>query len=244
MYTSASALTLALEVDKLTAKYGRIPILNGVTFTARAGEVLGILGYNGMGKTTLMKVLIGLLPSSGGTIRLEGKDVTQETAFLRSRAGIGYVPQGREVFPRLSVRDNLRMGASALGAERDQVVQSVVTEFPILERLHDRMAGTLSGGEQQILAIARALCARPRLLLLDEPTEGIQPSIIDQIAEALGRLATGGNLTIILVEQNLEFVAGLASRALIIQKGQIVSEVPPQNLRSAMEIDEIAGIQL
>jgi branched-chain amino acid transport system ATP-binding protein len=244
MYISASAPTLALEVDKLTAKYGRIPILNGVTFTARAGEVLGILGYNGMGKTTLMKVLIGLLPSSGGTIRFESKDITRETAFLRSRAGIGYVPQGREVFPRLSVRDNLRMGASALGAERDQVVRSVVAEFPILERLYDRMAGTLSGGEQQILAIARALCARPRLLLLDEPTEGIQPSIIDQIAEALARLATAGNMTIILVEQNLEFVAGLASRALIIQKGLIVSEVPPQNLHSAMEIDEIAGIQL
>jgi branched-chain amino acid transport system ATP-binding protein len=186
MYISASALTLALEVDKLTAKYGRIPILNGVTFTARAGEVLGILGYNGMGKTTLMKVLIGLLPSSGGTIRFESRDITRETAFLRSRAGIGYVPQGREVFPRLSVRDNLRMGASALGAERDQVVRSVVAEFPILERLYDRMAGTLSGGEQQILAIARALCARPRLLLLDEPTEGIQPSIIHRGAGAVG----------------------------------------------------------
>ena len=244
MYTSASVPTLALEVDRLTAGYGRIPILNGVTFTARAGEILGILGYNGMGKTTLMKALIGLLPSSGGMIRFEGKDITGQAAFLRSRGGIGYVPQGREVFPRLSVRDNLRMGASALGAERDQVVRDVVAEFPVLDRLHDRVAGTLSGGEQQILAIARALCGRPRLLLLDEPTEGIQPSIIDQIAEALGRLAKGGNLTIILVEQNLEFVSGLASRALIIQKGRIVNEVPPENLHSAMELDEIAGIQL
>jgi ABC-type branched-subunit amino acid transport system ATPase component len=121
-------------------------------------------------------------------------------------------------------------------------VHEVLAEFPILQRLIDRAAGTLSGGEQQILAIARALCARPRLLLLDEPTEGIQPSIIDHITEALGRLAKGGDITMILVEQNLEFVAGLASRALIIQRGQIVNEVSPENLHSAMDIDEVAGI--
>jgi branched-chain amino acid transport system ATP-binding protein len=231
-----------LEVEGVTASYGRIQILNGVHFAARAGEVLGIIGYNGMGKTTLMKTLIGLVPASGGTIRFEGRDITHEPAFSRARIGIGYVPQGREVFPRLNVRDNLRIGSSAAGAGRDQVVHEVLAEFPILQRLIDRVAGTLSGGEQQILAIARALCARPRLLLLDEPTEGIQPSIIDHIAEALGRLVKGGNITMILVEQNLEFVAGLASRALIIQRGRIVNEVLPENLHSAMDIDEVAGI--
>ena len=216
MCTSASALKPMLEVDGLTASYGRIPVLNGVSFTVAAGEVLGILGYNGMGKTTLIKSLIGLVPSSGGSIRFDGRDITREPAFMRARSGIGYVPQGREVFPRLSVRDNLRMGSTIAGAQRDQMVHEVIAEFPTLERLLDRAAGTLSGGEQQILVIARALCARPRLLLLDEPTEGIQPSIIDHIAEALGQLATTRSITIILVEQNLEFIAGLASRALVI----------------------------
>ena len=220
MCTSASALKPMLEVDGLTASYGRIPVLNGVSFTVAAGEVLGILGYNGMGKTTLIKSLIGLVPSSSGSIRFDGRDITREPAFMRARSGIGYVPQGREVFPRLSVRDNLRMGSTIAGAQRDQMVHEVIAEFPTLERLLDRAAGTLSGGEQQILVIARALCARPRLLLLDEPTEGIQPSIIDHIAEALGQLATTRSITIILVEQNLEFIAGLASRALVIQKRQ------------------------
>ena len=244
MCTSASALKPMLEVDGLTASYGRIPVLNGVSFTVAAGEVLGILGYNGMGKTTLIKSLIGLVPSSSGSIRFDGRDITREPAFMRARSGIGYVPQGREVFPRLSVRDNLRIGSTIAGAQRDQMVHEVIAEFPTLERLLDRAAGTLSGGEQQILVIARALCARPRLLLLDEPTEGIQPSIIDHIAEALGQLATTRSITIILVEQNLEFIAGLASRALVIQKGRIVNEVEPAKLHSAMEIDEIAGIEL
>ena len=243
MYISASAMPM-LEVNQLAAGYGRIPVLNSVDFAVRAGEVLGILGYNGMGKTTLMKALMRLLPSTGGTIRFEGTDITREPAFSRARRGIGYVPQGREVFSRLSVRDNLRMGASTAGAGRNGVVQGVLAEFPTLERLLDRVAGSLSGGEQQILAIARALCARPKLLLLDEPTEGIQPSTIDHIAETLGRLAAERNLTIILVEQNLEFIARLATRALIIQKGRIVNEVSPENLHSTMDIDEIAGIHL
>ena len=125
-----------LEVEGVTANYGRIPILNGVHFAARAGEVLGIIGYNGMGKTTLMKTLIGLVPSSGGTIRFEGRDITREPTFFRARIGIGYVPQGREVFPRLNVRDNLRMGSSTAGARRDQVVHEVLAEFPILPAPH------------------------------------------------------------------------------------------------------------
>ena len=232
-----------LEVKGLTAGYGRIPVLNGVDFAARAGEVLGIIGYNGMGKTTLMKALIGLVPATGGTIRFEGTDITHEPAFSRARRGIGYVPQGREVFPRLNVRDNLRIGASTAGAGRDRVVQGVLAEFPTLQRLLDRVAGTLSGGEQQILAIARALCARPRLLCSTSRQKESSRRSSTTLPRRWGG-SQGGNLTMILVEQNLEFVAGLATRALIIQKGRIVNEVLPENLHSAMEIDEVAGIHL
>ena len=238
MSTSANADPI-LAVSALSASYRRIPILNGIDFSARTREVVGIVGFNGMGKTTLMKALIGLLPASTGTIRFDGSDVTRMPSFMRARCGIGYVPQGREVFPRLSVRDNLRMGAVGIGAGRKETLDAVVDEFPRLKRLMDRTAGTLSGGEQQILAIARALCSRPKLLLLDEPTEGIQPSIIEHIGEALGRWVNTANVTIILVEQNLEFVSGLANRALILHKGRIVNELPPGKLHSAMELDEV-----
>lgn len=231
-----------LEVKGLKASYGRIPILTGIDFYAGTKEVVGIVGFNGMGKTTLMKALIGILPVSSGTIEFDGVDITQSPSFARARLGIGYVPQGRQVFPRLSVWDNLRMGAASLGWRRRESVGAVVDEFPMLKRLVDRQAGTLSGGEQQILAIARALCGRPKLLLLDEPTEGIQPSIVELIAEILPRWADMATLTIILVEQNLEFVSRLASRALILHKGQIVNQVTPKKLHSAMELDEIAEL--
>jgi branched-chain amino acid transport system ATP-binding protein len=231
-----------LEVERLTASYGRIPILTGVSFAVGEGEIVGILGNNGMGKTTLMKTLMGFVPATGGTIRFGGADITREAAYARARRGIGYVPQGREIFPRLSVLQNLRMGAATAGAARDDIVQSVLAEFPILERLLDRQGGSLSGGEQQILAIGRALCARPRLLLLDEPTEGIQPSIIEHIAEALARLAATKRLTIVLVEQHLEFVAQLSGRVLVIQKGAIVRELAASKLHDAGIVDEIAGI--
>jgi branched-chain amino acid transport system ATP-binding protein len=231
-----------LDVAALTASYGRIPILTGVSFSVREGEIVGILGNNGMGKTTLMKTLMGFVPATGGSVRVGGVDITREAAFARARRGIGYVPQGREIFPRLSVLQNLRMGAATAGDARDRVVQSVLAEFPILERLLGRQGGSLSGGEQQILAIGRALCARPKLLLLDEPTEGIQPSIIEHIAEALTRLATTSGLTILLVEQHLEFVAQLSSRVLVIQKGTIVRELAASKLQDATVVDEIAGI--
>ena len=232
-----------LEVRALRANYGRIPILNGIDFDVAAGEVVGILGHNGMGKTTLMRALMGLIPTAGGSVTLDGNDITRAPPHMRVRRGLGYVPQGREIFPRLSVRDNLRMAAAASGGRDDGVVAAVLGDFPRLEPLLDREGGALSGGEQQILAIARCLCTGPRLILLDEPTEGIQPSIVEQISEMLGALRAARGLTIVLVEQNLDFVASLSNRVLLIQKGEIVKSLDPGELRDADVVEEFVGVQ-
>jgi branched-chain amino acid transport system ATP-binding protein len=233
---------MMLNVDGLRTGYGRIPILNGVSFTANEGEFIGILGHNGMGKTTLLKALMGFLPATGGSVRFDGNDVTAAEPYHRARLGFGYVPQGREIFPGLTVYDNLRMGCTKqAGAEQDTIA-SVLEAFPRLKPLLDREGGALSGGEQQLLAIARCLCGKPRLVLLDEPTEGIQPSIIDEIVETLQRLRDNSGLTLILVEQNLDFIAALSHRILIIQKGTITSEVQPGDLGGASLVGEFIGI--
>ncbi len=229
-----------LAVTGLRANYGRIPILTGIDLEIAEGEAVGILGHNGMGKTTLMKTLIGLVPASGGRIAFAGADVTREPADRRARRGLGYVPQGREIFPRLSVRENLRMAALAGGDE--SAVEEALADFPSLAPLLDRAGGALSGGEQQILAIARCLCTRPHLLLLDEPTEGIQPSIVARIAETLAALRRSRNLTLVLVEQNLDFVAALSSRVLIIQKGEIVRALEPEALHRSDFVEEFVGM--
>ncbi|SHK79893.1 amino acid/amide ABC transporter ATP-binding protein 2, HAAT family [Bradyrhizobium lablabi] len=233
---------MMLNVQGLRTGYGRIPILNGISFAVREGEFIGILGHNGMGKTTLLKALMGFLPATGGHVRLDGADLTAAEPFRRARLGLGYVPQGREIFPGLSVHDNLRMGCSKqAGAEQD-IIAEVLEEFPRLKRLLDRSGGALSGGEQQLLAIARCLCGKPRLILLDEPTEGIQPSIIDEIVEVLLRLRDYSGLTMILVEQNLDFIAALSKRILIIQKGAITREVQPGDLGDPSLVGEFIGI--
>ena len=231
-----------LEVSGLRAAYGRIPILYGIDLEIQAGEVVGILGHNGMGKTTLMKTLIGLVPATDGSIVFDGVDVTRERADRRARRGMGYVPQGREIFPRLSVRENLRMAALAAGGSDESAVDEVLADFPRLEPLLDREGSALSGGEQQILAIARCLCTRPRLILLDEPTEGIQPSIVEQIAENLAALRAARGLTVVLVEQNLDFTAALSTRVLLIQKGEIVRALAPESLRDPEIIEEFVGV--
>jgi branched-chain amino acid transport system ATP-binding protein len=183
-----------------------------------------------MGKTTLLKALMGFLPATGGRVQFDGDDVTAFEPYRRARLGLGYVPQGREIFPALTVYDNLRMGCSKQGGAEQDTIETVLEQFPRLKPLLDRLGGALSGGEQQLLAMARCLCGKPSLVLLDEPTEGIQPSIIDEIVETLQRLRASRGLTMILVEQNLDFIAALSQRILVIQKGAITREVQPGDL--------------
>lgn len=233
---------MMLDVQGLRTGYGRIPILNGVSFAVKEGEFIGILGHNGMGKTTLLKALMGFLPATGGRVQFAGEDLTTVEPYRRARLGLGYVPQGREIFPALTVYDNLRMGCTKQGGAEQDTISAVLEEFPRLKVLLDRLGGALSGGEQQLLAMARCLCGKPRLVLLDEPTEGIQPSIIDEIIETLQRLREKSGLTMILVEQNLDFIAALSQRILIIQKGTITREVLPGDLGDASLVGEFIGI--
>jgi len=230
-----------MEVENLVAGYGRISVLGGVSFQIGAGECVGILGHNGMGKTTLLKTIVGLLPAASGKIRFEGRAIERLPAHARARRGIGYVPQGRYIFPGLTVRENLRFAAVARPGLGDAAVAAVLRDFPELKRLLDRVGGTLSGGEQQLLAIARALCGRPKLLLLDEPTEGIQPSIVEAIAARIGDLRRQRGITVLLVEQNLDFIRGLADRVLLIHRGRITREISPGALEEPALVDEFIG---
>ncbi len=229
-----------LEVESLHSGYGRIPILEGVSLSLQAGEVVGVLGHNGMGKTTLLRTLIGELKANQGTIRFDGADITRLGMFRRSRLGMGYVPQGRDIYPQLSVMENLKMGEVMRGGE--SAIPEMLEYFPLLKDLLNRPGRALSGGEQQILALARCLVGRPRLILLDEPTEGIQPSIVDQIMEKLDTLSAALDLTILLVEQDLQFIAQLAKRVLIMQKGRIVTTIKPEQLNDREIVDEYLGI--
>ena len=231
-----------LEVTQLCAAYGRIPILNGISFSVGMGEFIGVLGHNGMGKTTLLKALMGFLPATSGRVHFDDADITDAPPHRRARLGLGYVPQGREIFPGLSVRDNLRMGCGKQSGDERAIIEPVLADFPRLVPLLDRAGGALSGGEQQLLAIARCLCGKPRLVLLDEPTEGIQPSIIEEIVETLRRLREKSGLTMIMVEQNLDFIAALSERVLIIQKGMITREALPADLGDPGLVGEFIGI--
>ncbi len=231
-----------LEVAALQAAYGRVPVLMGIDFQLKAGEFLGILGHNGMGKTTLMRTLMGFIPASAGGVTFLNTDITDLKPHERGRLGLGYVPQGREIFPALSVRDNLRMGCVAGGRQERGIIDETLALFPRLTRLLDRQGGALSGGEQQLLALARCICTRPKLILLDEPTEGIQPSIIEEIVETLHRLRSQTGVSMILVEQNLEFIASLSSRVLVIQKGRITGELRPDQLEDPDVVAEMVGM--
>lgn len=233
-----------LEVVGLCAGYGSIPVLYDVSLSIVSGESIGILGHNGMGKTTLLKSLIGALPATSGTVRFDGDDITKLAPHARARRGMAYVPQGREIFPALSVYDNLRLGLLKTGQRPVDAVERLVTDFPRLKPLLARLGGSLSGGEQQLLALARALAGNPTLLLLDEPTEGIQPSIIDEIAETLVLLRERSKLTIVLVEQNLDFIAAVSQRVVVIRRGQIGGEIPHEHLGDLDIMSQYAGVHV
>jgi urea ABC transporter ATP-binding protein UrtE len=225
---------MILEAQHICSGYGRLPMLAGISLAVADHEAIGLLGNNGMGKTTLLRTLIGQLPLTSGVLRFCGADVTREPPYRRARAGMGFVPQGRTIFPALTVHENLRMGFIENGADREEaVIKDVLARFPRLDPLLDRLGGTLSGGEQQILAMARALCGRPKLLLLDEPTEGIQPSIVEEMLEILIELHRYQGLAMIVVEQSLEFIRALTQRVLLMEKGVIAGEVAPEAIGQA-----------
>ena len=211
-----------LEVQGLNQFYGGSHILRDLAFEARIGEVTVVLGRNGVGKTTLLKSLMGVVPLKTGSVKLDGLDLTRAPPYERVRAGVGYVPQGREIFGRLTVEDNLRMGL-ATRPGGTAVPPELFELFPVLKQMLQRRGGDLSGGQQQQLAIARALAAGPKLLMLDEPTEGIQPSIIKDIGRVIRMLADRKTMAIVLVEQYYDFAAELADQYLVMERGQIVA---------------------
>ncbi len=231
-----------LEVSNLCAGYGAIPVLHDISLNIEAGESVGILGHNGMGKTTMLRTLIGALRASSGSVVFNGSDVTHAAPHARAKLGMAYVPQGREIFPTLSAMDNLRMGLVKTGERSLDTIEALLEDFPRLKPLLDRAGGALSGGEQQLLALARALAGKPSLLLLDEPTEGIQPSIIEEIAETLASLRNRMKLTIVLVEQNLEFIAAVSQRVLVIKRGQIGGEIPREHLGDFEIMSQYTGV--
>jgi urea ABC transporter ATP-binding protein UrtE len=218
-----------LSIASLRCGYGGKPVLQGVDLEIREGEITAVIGRNGVGKSTLIKAIIGLLPPSAGTIRWRGTDIGATTAHARARLGLGYVPQGRDVFPRMSVEENLRVGESISGVAKGDF-ETVYGYFPILRERRRQAAGTLSGGQQQQLAIARVLVGKPALVLLDEPSEGIQPSIVQDIARIAVTLNKTTGLTIVLVEQNIDMIRAMAQRCYVMDKGRVIAEMTSEML--------------
>lgn len=220
-----------LAVNELTVSYGQSEVIHQLSFAAAKQETVAIMGRNGMGKTTLFKSLIGIHPAKSGSISIGSTDVSNSRSYERVAKGMGYVPQGRMVFPYLTVVENIRSGME--NAESDEVPDYIYGTFPVLKEMQDRKGGNLSGGQQQQLVIARALVSNPKVLLLDEPTEGLQPSIIKDIAKALNKLKAERNFSIVVSEQVLSFAMEIADRFLIIEKGEFVYQGPKESVDTA-----------
>ncbi len=215
-----------IHIDQLNQYYGESHILWDVSLAIPAGSCTCLMGRNGVGKTTLLKTIMGILPVASGSLRFEDLELTSRPAELRARLGIGYVPQGREIFPQLTVEENLRIGLPARRDGRRAIPDMVFDFFPVLKQMLGRRGGDLSGGQQQQLAIGRALVLDPKLLILDEPTEGIQPNIVQEIGDILLRLNHEQGLTILLVEQKLPFARRVADAFAVMEKGSVVAEGP------------------
>ena len=218
-----------LKVENLNQYYGGSHILRNLSFEVPSGKVTTLLGRNGVGKTTLLKSLMGLVPVKSGTIKFNDADITKAASYDRVRAGIGFVPQGREIFPQLTVEENLLMGLASKSG-RTPIPPHVFEMFPVLKQMMGRRGGDLSGGQQQQLAIGRALAFGPKLLILDEPTEGIQPSIIKDIERAIRTLASSGEMSILLVEQYYDFAKSLADHYLVMERGEIIARGEGANM--------------
>ena len=232
-----------LEVRDLVVKYGDATVLRELSLDVRAGEIVGVLGRNGMGKTTLMRALSGLLRPSSGSVTFEGRDITNAPPHKRARGGIVLVAQGRGVFPELTVRENLKMGGISVrpDGQRDRF-DDALRYFPLLGERMDQRAGTMSGGEQQMLVTGRALMAKPRLLLLDEPSDGIMPTLVKQLGGMLRQINEDEGLTTVIVEQNVPMVFSMAARCLLLEKGRIVAEGTPSELEGSQVLKENLAI--
>lgn len=228
-----------LSVERLRSGYGKVQIVNDVSLEVADGEILAIIGRNGVGKTTLIKTLIGAIKPMSGRITLEGRDITSAPPSQRARQGIGYVPQGRGIFARLSVGENLQMGqlVGANGSAANNL-DRVFDFFPVLKEKLNQKAGTLSGGQQQQLAIGRILIGHPRLILLDEPSEGIQPNIIQEIGYIIRRLQKEEGLTVVVVEQNLDLIHRVADRCAVMDKGEIITYLNQEQISDRKEVEK------
>ncbi|MFC7173684.1 ABC transporter ATP-binding protein [Haloplanus litoreus] len=231
-----------LTFDGVHVSYGTTPILRDIDLRVEEGETVGIMGRNGVGKTTLMKTVIGLLSPNEGTVSFHGEDVTDLPANRRARLGMGYIPQGRDVFPDLTVHQNVRMGLSISDHKSEKLVDRVYEYFPRLDERREQKAGTMSGGEQQMLAIGRALAGNPDLLLLDEPSEGIQPSIVQQITEDIGRMGEEFGVTVLFVEQNLQVVRELSERCYVVDNGRIEAELDSTDLEDTDAVADYLAV--
>lgn len=229
---------MLLEMKNVVSGYDKVMVINGISIAIDKGEIVSIIGRNGVGKSTLMKTVVGILKTSGGSITFDGADVTNTKAHSRAKAGMGYVPQGHGIFPSLTVEENLRMGCMINAAKKKYNFDLVYEYFPRLAERKKQAAGSMSGGEQAMLSIGRVLVGNPRILLLDEPSEGVQPNIVSQIGEIIIKISQELGLTVLLVEQHMGLIQQVTERAYVLDKGTIVASLTKDEVRDNSNIKQ------